>query len=229
MLQRRAAIAAMADALQASFSRISFACSPALEDLVPWLRAGFVPEVRYTYIFDFERTAPEPFGPLMSRSRRRDLVLAERAAVQVLRDDALEHFDVGLAVRWSKDPTAAARTRSLLAEAIARLKGCSLVAMVDGRALGGLFVIWDAACAYTTHAYYHESAAHLGVSTRLYLEAMKLVTAMPERRQLDLEGSVLDGVEQYYQSLGARQSLYFGLHWARDPRALAVSELYRYE
>lgn len=226
MLERRTVMSSIASVLQAGFGRVSFACAPGLHDLVPWLRAGFVPEVRYTYVLDIPGGC-EP-AAAMSPLRRRDLARAARAELQVIADHELRRFDPSKAVQWSTEPDATERTRAAIEAAIAARRGCPLVALAGDRVVGGLFMIWDDRTVYTTHSYYEPSAARSGVSTRLYLEAMMRAARMPGISQLDLEGSVLDGVERYYQSFGGRQSIYFALHWASDPRDVVPAALYRY-
>jgi hypothetical protein len=227
MVRWRAATTALAASLQSSLSEVTFACAVDIHDLVPWIRAGFFPEVRYTYLADVS-VPVERLVAAMSLNRRRNLARARSAGVEVVRDDGLQLFDVARAVRWSTAPGEAGATRSMMEEAIARKRGTALVAMDRGEPAGGLFMVWDRRRSYTTHAYHDEAGARLGAATRLYLEAMTITRSALHLDTMDFEGSVLDGIERYYQSFGGRQTLYFCLHWASDPRSLPLLDLYRY-
>jgi hypothetical protein len=227
MLLRREAVSVMARLLKETFEGVSFACAPEIQDVVPWIRAGFAPEVRYTYVLDVS-VPPEQLLEQMSMNRHRNLARSQRAGVEIVRDEALQHFDVGLAVSWSHEAGSVEATRKMMMEAIERRRGCALVGLLGGKPVGGVFLVWDRRCSYTTYAYHHDSAAPLGVATLLYFEAMKFTRSVLNLGSLDFEGSVLEGVERYYQSFGGHQTLYFGVHWATDRQALAPSVLYDY-
>ncbi|HEX3483072.1 MAG TPA: GNAT family N-acetyltransferase [Kofleriaceae bacterium] len=218
MLRHREIMQALIAALGRSYERVDVSLSPALRDVVPFLRAGFVPELRYTYV---HRGA----GESLSGGRRNDLVRARRAALAVRPDPGLERFDVAMSVQWDRDPQHARLGEAVLRTAIARGRGQAWLAVAGDRPVAGLFACWDTHHGYTTHAYVTEEGAAHGAATLLYVHA---IDHLQRARGLvvDLEGSVLPGVEQFYQSFGAEQTLYLRLHWRRD--GAPGAELYDY-
>jgi hypothetical protein len=221
MLRHRAIMHALVDSLGRSYERIDISLSPAVRDVVPFLQSGFVPELRYTYVH--HRGAADS----MSSGRRNDIARARRAALAVRPDPALEHFDIAASVEWAGDSGYVAASESVLRTAIARGRGQAWVAMAGDRSLAGLFACWDTHHGYTTHAYTTSEGASLGASTLLYAHAIEHLQSALEL-PVDLEGSVLPGVERFYQSLGAEQTLYLRLHWHREPGQVPGAELYDY-
>jgi hypothetical protein len=221
MLRHRAIMHACIDALGRSYKRIDVSLSPAVRDVVPFLQSGFVPELRYTYVHH------RGIADSMSSGRRNDIVRARRAGLVVHPDPALAHFDVAASVQWAGDPGYVAPSASVLRTAIARGRGQTWVAMARNRPLAGLFACWDTHHGYTTHAYTTDEGASLGASTLLYAHVIEhLETSLG--LAVDLEGSVLPGVERFYQSFGAEQTLYLRLHWHRGPGRVPGAELYDY-
>jgi GNAT acetyltransferase-like protein len=220
MLRHRAIMQAAIEALGRAYEQIDISLSPAIRDVVPFLQAGFVPEVRYTYV------CPPGASEPMSSGRRNDLARARKARLAVRDDLGLDHFDVGASVRWADDPAYATTAGAVLRAAIARGRGHAWLAVSAERPVAGLFACWDAHHGYTTHAYTTDEGAELGAATLLYGHAITHLHALG--LAVDLEGSVLPGVEQFYQSLGAEQTLYLRLHWHRDRNRRPGAELYDY-
>jgi hypothetical protein len=220
MLHHRSIMRAAIGALGSAYERIDVSLSPAIRDVVPFVQAGFVPELRYTYV---HRAGA---ADAMSSGRRSDLARARRAGLTVRSDPVLDHFDVAASVRWADDPDHAVTASAVLRAAIARGRGQAWIAMAAERPVAGLFACWDSHHGYTTHAYSTEEGAALGGATLLYLHAIAHLQDLG--RAIDLEGSVLPGVEQFYQSLGAEQTLYLRLHWHRDRDRQPGAELYHY-
>ena len=218
---------AMARSLKSQYQRVSFSLSPQIIDIVAFLRLGFIPEVRFTYVVDVACDIDNCISR-MSKRRRVDLQRAGRCDLRVIPDLSLAFFDVARAIKWAPAGDYEVKTRSVLRQAIARDRGRAFVALQSERPVAGLFMVWDRRCSYTTHSYFLEDAARTGASTLLYLTAMSYTRECLRLPAVDLEGSVLPGVEEYYQSFGGRQTVYFRLHWRSDRTSLNTTDLYEY-
>jgi len=226
-LAERRLLGAIAAALEAHYRRVSFSLSPEVTDIVPFLQAGFVPEVRYTYIVDVSGGVAQCIAR-MSNRRRNDLRRARDCGLSVADAPNLELFDIARAVRWASSQKYEEATNRLLREAISRNRGRVFVALRAGVPVAGLFLVWDGRRSYTTHSYFCEGAERTGASTLLCTEAMSYTHECLRLNFLDLEGSVLPGVEEFYQSFGGTQTIYFRLHWRADRAELMTMDLYDY-
>ena len=222
LLQTRQAAARLASALQSRFEQVVFCLAPDVHDLVPWLEAGFLPEVRYTYRLD--TGAPSA----LASGRRNDKIRAARSGLEAVEDRTLRYFDVKRSVQWATETGFVPATRDYLSRIIAADRGCPWVAVSGARPVAGLFMQWDAHHGYTTHSYMIEAGRACGAATFLYLHALSVARARG-LEAVDLSGSVLPGVERFYQSFGARQTLYFRLHWYADPSLMPGVDLYQYD
>jgi hypothetical protein len=227
MLMERRMLEAIVRGLQTHYTHVSFSLSPDITDIVPFLRTGFVPEVRFTYVVDVSGQAGQCISRMSAR-RRNDLRRSRKWGLAVVRDANLELFDVARAVAWAASSSYECATNRLLHEAIAQNRGCAFVALRSGVPVGGLFLVWDRRHSYTILSYFHEDAGRTGASTLLYTEAMSFTREVLKLNSVDLEGSVLPGVEEFYQSFGGKQIGYFRLHWRVDRAESIATDLYDY-
>ena len=210
--------------LQDRFDLVRFALAPTHLDVVPFIEKGFFPELRFTY------RRGRPIAPdKLSNGRRSDLERFRKQGGTITPDQALERFDVEAACRWNPDASYIAKSRRILEDACMRDRARVYVGDFAGQHLGGLLVMTDGVDAFCTHSYYTDKGAKLGASTALYLHALDSHFADPRAECFDFEGSVLTGVERFYQSFAARQTPYIGLHWAADPARLKLASLYTYK
>lgn len=223
MLFARTLTVALIEVINEKFDHMQFAMSPDIIDCVAFIQAGYVPELRYTYRYPVTRNSS------LSKGRKNDLARARRAGLTMHEDRAINHFDINAAVSWSRDEQYERFTRRLLSHAIECGCGKVCVAMAGDEVVAGLFYLWDRRYAYTTHAYRTEQGAAWGASTALYMEAIKDTRDNSSLMEVDFEGSVLPGVERFYQSFGAVQTPYITLHWHANPAERQGAELYRYE
>lgn len=227
MLRRRRIMAALAEAVTTRFDGMRLAFGPEFVDLVPFLQRGFLPELRYTYVTELAAGRDRILAALAS-GRRNDLARARRHRLELHDDPQLRAFDVARAVRWAPGAAFVAATEHELRVALAAGRGRARVALHGGEPVAGLFCVWDRRRIYTTHAYTCPGAASLGAATLLYVDAMEFAATELGVPGLDFDGSVLPGVEAFYQSFGGRQTVYFKLHWHVDPARIGASSLYDY-
>jgi hypothetical protein len=213
----------LAALLKENFGLVRFAFAPAYQDVQPFIEAGYFPELRFTY-----RAHTPIHRAQLSKGRRSDLDRFARHSATIAPDQDFAIFDVAAACDWNGDPGYTAKTQNLLRDACARGKARAYVAQAAGQHLGGLVAMTDGATAFSTQSYYTDTGAKLGASTALYVHAINTHLAKPDAKCFDFEGSVLAGVERFYQSFGAEQTPYVGLHWAADPARLNLHRLYEF-
>ncbi len=229
MLIKRRILEEMILTLKTEFSAISFAASFEITDIVPYLRNGFIPEVRYTYINHLVNGAGFALS-LISSGRRKDIKIAQSKGIKVYADDNLKQFDIAGALFWSNCNNDQEKVKKVVGEAARINRGKAFVALDrTDKTIGGLFLVWDPKRSYTIYSYFDRSEPSNGIPTVLYIEAMHYTKEVLNLDFMDFEGSVLPGVEEYYQSFGAVQTLYFNLHWSINQAELLKTNFYNYE
>ena len=205
------------------FQHVQFILSPGHMDVVPFVQNGYFPELRFTYrcINPLERN-------LMSKGRRSDLNRFENFNIEIEEDLNIAHFDISAACAWNPDFEYTHKSELIMRDAIAQGKGRAFVAQSDGDALGGLFILSDGHDCFSTHSYFTKDAKNRGVSTALYTHAVATHFDEGCRGTFDFEGSVLKGVESFYQSFGAVQTPYVALHWKPRFSDLNIEEIFEY-
>lgn len=213
-----------------NFNSVHFSVCHDITDMVPYIQSGFFPEVRYTYIMSLEDSISTIIQTRFSSSRRKCLKTARNKGVHVIVEDQADgNFDCKKAYFWVNSSDMIKKGKKIICEAMSQGCGKCLIALdAQEKAIGGLFLIWDNNRAYTTLAYYDSSARSSGVPTMLYLEAMRYCKEYLHLNRLDFEGSVLPGVEKFYQSFGSEQTIYFNLHWSSNRNDLNLEDLYHY-
>ena len=146
-------------------------------------------------------------------------------------DSDCRYFDFGQAVVWdvgydvNHNPVEYAR--NFICNAIENKCGDVLIAKKGDKVVGGLFVAWDHRKAYSLYSYYDREYKG-GVIQFLYKEMFCYVKEKLGLSQIDLEGSVIKGVERFFISMAAEQEIYFNMHWKKDYDTIH-NEFYDYE
>lgn len=227
MLQCRKITNHLIQFIKKSYSSVSFSVLYDFQDITPFLNSGFMPEIRYTYIYDLRNGVD---NTLFSKGRLLDLKLFSKTGCIIAEDPHLEHFDVSKALFWSDDIDVN-EVKKMLLNAISLKRGMAFVAVDSkkSKVQGGLFLVWDKKRAYSIYSYFERENNSKGIPTRLYLEAMYYIKEKCGLDKFDFEGSVLPGVEAFYQSFGAKQTIFFNLFWKENKIDLLHREWYVYE
>ena len=215
--------------LKKNYSDICFSLSTENTDIVPFLRHGFYPEVRYTIVNDASMSNDDR-KKNYSRSRKRALKTAEKKGIEIRYDLTLSQIVFEKLTFWSDDSI----RDSVVYEKIinrAYKNGCgtAIGAYWDGELLGMLILVWDQKRAYSILSFYDKQRASWGVGSSLYDAAIAYTHERLMKKELDFEGSVLPGVEDFFLSFGGCQSIYFNMHWQRELSSELIKGLYIYE
>lgn len=219
--RRRAALTALIDHIQNAYESMVLPLHPDLTDVAPLQRAHVQLEFRTTYEL--------PLGSLDDLWQALDPTVRNHvrkaAALEIDEDPALDAFDFDAAVFY-EDPDAREQWRRLAHELVAMGCATPLVARQDGVPVGGLFLAHDGETAYNLLSYFDRQAPVRGVPSALIWASARMASARGLRR-LDLEGSVLSSIEDFYQQFGGVRRPYFQVHWHADERR-QKPVLYRY-
>ena len=90
-----------------------------------------------------------------------------------------------------------------------------------GQVLGQLFVLHSGSDAIVMHAWFERDSPVRGVSTLLYVHAIRKCLLDSLIRRVDLEGSVISSIDRFMSHLGTQQSRYSMLYYSSDPWFMA--------
>ena len=208
--------------LQNTYEEVHFSTDVLLTDIVTFIRNGFIPEVRYTTVIDMKEANECNVGE-WSNNRRRDLKKAEKGGLTYILDKDFAYFDFVEAVKWDnymddvEEYDAVENASIFMKKAVKEGAGMPFIAMYQGKPIGGVFIAWDHRKAYVLYSYYTtDRQSEMGVITYLYKQVFEYAKNVLGFHEIDLEGSVLEGVETFNISFAAQQQIYYNLHWYKD-------------
>lgn len=208
--------------LQNAYEEVHFSTDVLLTDIVTFIRNGFIPEVRYTTVIDMKE-ANECNVCEWSNNRRRDLKKAKKGGLTNILDKDFSYFDFVEAVKWDnymddvEEYDAVENASVFMKQAVKEGAGIPFIAMYQCKPIGGVFVAWDHRKAYVLYSYYTtDKQSEMGVITYLYKQIFEYAKNVLGFDEIDLEGSVLEGVETFNISFAAQQQIYYNLHWYQD-------------
>ena len=202
-----------------------FSFDPSLTDIIPCVKNGFVPEVRYTYSIDLSNPLDEIFSRF-GHDRKKDI--RKTQDVSIVYDDNLDYFDIEKALIWEKNYGECSSldfTREFLLEAIKNNCGKCFVAIKEDKILGGVAIVWDKKRCYIMYSYYEKDTRT--VIPKIYYRIIKFLKENNLCNTLDFEGSVFPEIENFNLSFGAKQEIYFNFYLEND-RLKLYDELYDY-
>lgn len=216
--------------LVAHYKQVDFSTDTDLVDIIPYIRCGFIPEYRLTYIINVERDVNEWIKE-WSYSKRYDFNKALKQNPKVIKDPDFQYFNIERAVFWDTDydleHDPVERAGCFMKEAVKHNNALPVVALKDDRSVAGVFMAWDHRKAYILYSYYIDRES-LGFVPYLFTQLYDYVRDALHLKEIDLEGSVLEGIENFNISLAARQRTFYNLHWCEDITKLQI-DFYKYE
>lgn len=228
-MKERKMIESMCEYLKTHYSDICFALNTEITDIVPFLRQGFYPEVRYTIMND-ALIDDEARREKYERSRYRYLAIAKEKGIDIRCDLNLSQIAFKDLVFWSDDQKKDFRIyEQIINNAYAHDGGTAIGAYLEDRLIGIVILVWDKKRAYSILSYYDKQKASIGIGSVLYDAAISYTHGRLMRKEMDFEGSVLPGVESFFLSFGGRQSIYFNMHWKKDSCGEMLEGMYVYE
>lgn len=228
-MKERELVKRMCDHLKTHYTDICFALNTEVTDIVPFLRCGFYPEVRYTIMNDAS-SDDEVRRQKYERSRYRYLKIAGEKGLEIRCDLKLSQIAFEKLIFWSDDHVKDFKIyEQIIHNAYANNGGTAIGAFLDNQLIGIVILVWDKKRAYSILSYYDRRKASIGVGSVLYDAAISYTHGRLMKKEMDFEGSVLPGVEDFFLSFSGKQSIYFNMHWKKDMCGEMLEGLYIYE
>lgn len=214
--------------LKENFEEISFSSDPFITDIMPFIRAGFMPEVRYTYKLDI--TKPEELLNNYGHDRRKEIRNAIKNNVEFIIDKDLELTEIEKFVSWEQKygfPSSCDEVKEILKNAILNDNGMCFVARKDGHILGSVGMLWRKETAYIMYSYFDKNF-DLGAISFLYHNIFKFLNMNKNIKIIDFEGSVYESVEKWNISFNAYQDRFYNLHFNKFGNDEIARTMYAY-
>jgi hypothetical protein len=208
--------------MQATSASIMLPLAPRVEDMRPFQRAHFALELRYTYelaLDSLERVWDGMEGSIRNHVRRAE-------ALTIVPDPELTRFAFPAAL-WYEPEDHRPGWEGLVRGLVRAGRGMALLALHEERPVGGLFVAFDRGTSYGLLSYFDRSVGRRGIPAGLLWAAIRQAAERGAAR-FDFEGSVLPGVERFFEAFGGERRSYFQVHWGRGDVDLAPL-FYHYE
>lgn len=205
---------ALCDYLKKNYIEVNFSTDSKIIDIMPFIRAGFTPEVRYTYKLDLTVGIDRIFNSFGS-DRKKDIKKAKKRDVEFVVDSNMSYFDVDKAMKWESKygfESTSGFVKKYINETINNNRGMCFVAKEDGRVIGGVHIAWDSNTAYILYSYYEKSNDDIAIAY-IYYKMFEYLINNNVVRYIDFEGSVFESIEDWNISFGAYQSRFYNLHW----------------
>ena len=181
---------ALCDYLQSNYDEVNFSTDNNIIDIMPFIRANFTPEVRYTY-------------------------KAKNRNVEFIVDSTMKFFDVNKAMKWEAKygfESTSDFVKTYIKETINNNRGMCFVAKENDKIIGGVHIAWDSNTAYILYSYYEDEKDDIAIAY-IYYKMFEYLINNNIVRYMDFEGSVFESIEDWNISFGAYQSRFYNLHW----------------
>jgi len=213
--------------LKTNYEQVNFSTDDKITDIMPFLRAGFVPEVRYTYKIDLTKGLDEIYKNFGS-DRKKDIRKARKKDIKFIVDEEMKYFDVNKAMKWEKrygTESTVDWVNEYIKTSIKHKKGMCFVAKENEDVIGGVHLAWDNEVAYILYSFYETKKDDIAIAF-IYYKMMEYLIENNIVSYLDFEGSVFESIENWNISFGAYQSRFYNLHWNKNNKP--YSNLYDY-
>lgn len=213
--------------LKKNYTNISFSTDTKIIDIMPFIRNGFVPELRYTYKLNLDKNIDEIYKTFGS-DRKKDIQKAQKLNVEFFLDKDLKFFDEKKCVAWESKygfESSADFVRKFVKTSIEKQRGMVFIAKKGETIYGCVYMAWDKNTAYILYSYFDK---HLDIGVAyLYYNIFKYLKDCGIK-YIDFEGSVYETVENFNISFGAYQERYYNLHYSKDDMQKILQNMYKY-
>lgn len=216
------------DYFTSNYTKVNFSTDPKIEDIMPFIRSGFTPELRYTYKIDLTIGIDNIYKNFGS-DRKKDIKKALKQGYKFIVDNDNGLFDVQKSMKWEKNygnDSTVEFVKKYINKSIKENKGMNFITMDnDGKVAGGVHLTWDTNTAYILYSYYEKKQDDVAIAF-IYYNMIKYLINDTKIKELDFEGSVFESIENWNISFGAYQSRFYNLHWNKEKST--YSNLYDY-
>ncbi len=200
--------------LQSNYDEVNFSTDNNIIDIMPFIRANFTPEVRYTYKLDLSIGIEKIYNSFGS-DRKKDIRKAKNRNVEFIVDSTMKYFDVNKAMKWEAKygfESTSDFVKTYINETINNSRGMCFVAKENDKIIGGVHIAWDSNTAYILYSYYEDEKDDIAIAY-IYYKMFEYLINNDIVRYMDFEGSVFESIEDWNISFGAYQSRFYNLHW----------------
>ena len=205
---------ALCDYLQSNYDEVNFSTDNNIIDIMPFIRANFTPEVRYTYKLDLSIGIEKIYNNFGS-DRKKDIRKGKNRNVEFIVDSTMKYFDVNKAMKWEAKygfESTSDFVKTYIKETINNNRGMCFVAKENDKIIGGVHIAWDSNTAYILYSYYEDEKDDIAIAY-IYYKMFEYLINNNIVRYMDFEGSVFESIEDWNISFGAYQSRFYNLHW----------------
>lgn len=202
--------------IQSNFDSSDFSIDNEIIDIMPFIRANYTPEVRYTYKIDL-KSGIDNIYKKFGHDRKKDIKKSKRRNIKFVIDTDNVLFDVNKAMKWEKnygEGSTVEEVKKYIDLTIKMNRGMCFIAKEDDRIIGGVHLAWDKKTAYILYSYYEKESDDIAIAF-IYYNMMKYLIDIGIE-YLDFEGSVFESIEDWNISFGAYQSRFYNLHWNKE-------------
>lgn len=216
--------------LKNHFDNFSFSLDPYIVDIMPFIRMGIIPELRYTYKIDLT-LGIDRIHECFGQDRKKEIRICKREGIEFYLDEDIEYFDCNRCVEWEKKygfPSSSLFVKEYVKLCIKNKRGMCFIAKKDSEIYGAVFTAWDKNCAYILYSYFdHSHEKDRGVIAFLYYNIFVYLSNIGIK-EIDFEGSVYPSVEKFNISFGANQCRYYNLHYSLTNMQEVIMHMYDY-
>lgn len=205
---------ALCDYIQKNYDSVQFSTDNEIIDIMPFVRSGFTPEVRYTYKLDLTKGLESIYNNFGS-DRKKDIKKAAKRNIQFIVDDNMNLFNVKKAMKWESNygfESTVDFVEEYIKTTIKKEKGMCFVAKENEKIIGGVHIAWDKKNAYILYSYYEREQDDVAIAF-IYYKMFEYLINNNIVSYIDFEGSVFESIEDWNISFGAYQSRFYNLHW----------------
>ena len=169
---------ALCDYLQSNYDEVNFSTDNNIIDIMPFIRANFTPEVRYTYKLDLS-TGIEKIYNSFGSDRKKDIRKAKNRDVEFIVDSTMKYFDVNKAMKWEAKygfESTSDFVKTYIKETINNNRGMCFVAKENDKIIGGVHIAWDSNTAYILYSYYEDEKDDIAIAYIYYKMFEYLIT-----------------------------------------------------
>ena len=186
--------------------------SPDMTNWLPFYWRGFEQTTRYTYVLD-DLSDEERLWRDLKGSTRTDIRKAEsRHGMTASFDSSLDEFLslnlMTFARQGLEQPYTTEYVESL--DAACQTRQCRQIIIArdsHGRPHAGVYLVWDRGSAYYLMGAGDPDLRHSGAASLCMWEAIRFASAVS--KCFNFEGSMIEPIERFFRSFGARQTPYF--------------------
>lgn len=192
---------------------------------LPFHWRGFEQTTRYTYVLD-DITDKDVLWSGLMENIRREIKKAQKQVVVSCAPDADKLLRL-VGLTYGRQGRSSRITPSLFAriDAACSAKACHRFFFAEdeeGRTHAALYLVWDERSAYYLIGGGDPNLRTSGATSLLMWEAIQFASSVTKR--FDFEGSMVEPIERFFRSFGARQSPYFHVTgYSRRGKLLAAT------